>query len=85
MGAALRILRFRLSDRGPVPGGVGEERGVPVFARATTRIGSNMTLHAYAGVVLDGRLRVEDANGNRLSEDDYDPSLMLGLTLVARF
>ena len=35
VGAAYRSLRFRLSDGGPVPRGVGEINGVPIFARAT--------------------------------------------------
>jgi hypothetical protein len=83
-GAAYRKLRFRLSERGPVPSGVGEERGVPLFAKAT-RSFAGATVHAYAGVVLGGRLRVEDRDGNTLAEADYDPSLMLGLTVESRF
>ena len=84
VGAAYRKMRFRLSDDGAVPAGVGEERGVPVFARATRAFGP-ATLHAYVGVVLEGRLRVEDRDGNALRQDDYDPALLLGLSLVSRF
>lgn len=84
VGAAYRKMRFRLSDGGPAPAGVGEERGIPVFAKATRTFGP-ATLHAYVGVVLDGRLRVEDRDGNVLQQADYDPALMLGLTVVSRF
>lgn len=84
MGAAYRKMRFRLSDGGPVPAGVGEERGVPVFARMTRGFGP-ATVHAYVGVILDGRVRVEDRHGNTLQQDDYDPALMVGLTVVSRF
>jgi hypothetical protein len=84
VGAAYRKLRFRLSEGGPVPSGVGEERGIPLFAKASRDFG-RATLHAYAGMIVDGRLRVEDRDGNLLQQSDYDPAPMLGLTLVSRF
>ena len=85
VGAARRRDRFRLSETGPVPNGVGEERGVPVFLRATRRLGKEMSLHLYAGVIADGRLRVEDRSGNLVREDDFDPAPFVGATLLGRF
>ncbi|MGE5791678.1 MAG: hypothetical protein ACM36B_03230 [Bacteroidota bacterium] len=85
IGAAWRRLRFRLSDSGPVPNGVGEERGLPVFVRATRHVGRQSTFHLFAGVVLAGELRVEDPAGNRLRSEDYDPKPLLGATFTARF
>jgi hypothetical protein len=58
IGGAWRLTRFRLSESGPVPNGVGEERGLPVFLRATRNFGAQMSLHVYAGVVAAGELRV---------------------------
>ena len=60
IGAAYRSLRFRLSDTGPVRNGVGEERGVPVFVHVTRRLGNEMALYFYGGVVAGGSLRVEN-------------------------
>ena len=85
VGLAYRILRFRLSEKGPVPNGVGEERGVPVFVRVTHDFSKQMSLNLYAGVVAGGRLRVEDPSGNVLREDDFDPAPLFALTLVGRF
>jgi hypothetical protein len=85
VGAAWRRVRFRLSDSGPVPNGVGEDRGMPVFLRATRNVGRQSTLHLYAGVVVAGELRVEDSSGNRLRSEDYDPAPLLGVTFTARF
>jgi hypothetical protein len=85
IGAAWRTTRFRLSKSGPVPDGIGEERGVPVFVRATRNLGTQSALHLYAGTVVAGELRVEDSSGNNPDKVDYDPSLLLGLTITARF
>jgi hypothetical protein len=81
----MRRVRFRLSETGPVPGGVGEERGLPVFLRATHNVGANMSLHLYAGVVAAGELRVEDPSGNLLREIEFDPAPFVGATFVGRF
>jgi hypothetical protein len=85
VGAARRTTRFRLSETGPVPNGIGEERGFPVFLRATRDFGPGMTLNLYAGVIAGGELRVEDPSGNTLREVDTDPAPMVGLTFSARF
>jgi hypothetical protein len=85
IGGAWRLTRFRLSETGPVPNGVGEERGLPVFLRATRNLGPQMTFHLYAGVVLAGELRVEDSAGNRLRSEDYDPAPFFAATFTARF
>ena len=85
IGAAWRTTRFRLSNSGPVPNGVGEERGVPVFLRATRSLDKQMSLHLYAGVVAGGELRVEDSSGNLLRKEDFDPQPFLAATFTARF
>lgn len=85
IGAAWRELRFRLSESGPTPNGIGQQRGVPVFLRATHRFDKQMAVHLWAGVVAGGELRVEDASGNLLREDDFDPAPVLGLTFSGRF
>ena len=85
LGAAWRTTRFRLSESGPVPNGIGEERGFPVFLRATRSFGGGIALNLYAGVVTAGQLRVEDPDGNALREVDVDPAPLVGLTFSARF
>jgi hypothetical protein len=85
LGAAYRVTRFRLSETGPVQNGVGEERGVPVFLRATRSLDKQMSLHLYAGVVAGGELRVDDSSGNNLRKEDFDPQPFLAATFTARF
>ncbi len=78
-------MRFRLSSDGPVPNGIGEERGVPVFLRATHAYGEQMSLSLYAGVITAGQLRVEDSSGNKLTQVDSDTAPFFGATFSARF
>ncbi len=85
VGGAYRSLRFRLSEGGPVPNGVGEERGLLLFLRATRELGRDMALRLYAGAVTAGRLRVEDSSGNRLEQEDFDPAPVFGAAFTARF
>jgi len=85
VGAAYRNYRFRLSESGPVPNGIGEERGVPVFLRATYSWNRQMSMHIYAGVVTGGRLSVEDPSGNELRQVDFDPAPLLAVSFLGRF
>jgi hypothetical protein len=85
LGAAYRSTRFRLDETGPTPDGIGEITGVPVFLRATNTFANAYTLNLYAGVVADGKLRVEDSSGNKLREEDFDLAPLVGFNLTARF
>jgi hypothetical protein len=85
VGFASRSLRFRLSESGPVPNGVGEERGVPLFVRVTRDFGRQFVLHLWAGAVMAGEMRVDDSSGNRLRSEDFDPAPFVAATFTARF
>lgn len=85
VGVAYRVLRFRLSETGAVSNGVGEESGVPVFLRVTHNFSSQLAMHLYGGVVTGGKLTVENASGDKLREEDFDPAPLVGLTVVGRF
>jgi hypothetical protein len=85
LGAAWRSQRFRLDRDGPVPNGIGEERAVPVFLRAAREFGRQSSLNLYAGVVVGGTLRVDDAGGSQLKAVDFEPQPLLGATFSMRF
>ena len=84
-GGAFRRSRFRLSETGPVPNGIGEQRDLPLFVRVTRTLGQQAQLHFYVGALVVGQLRVEDPSGSELHEEDFDPTPFAGLTLQARF
>ncbi len=85
LGAAWRSTRFRLAENGPVPDGVGEESGVPIFLRATRDFGRQSALNVYAGMIVGGKLSVDDPNGNQLQEAQFDPQPLLAATFSMRF
>ena len=85
LGGRYESLRFRLDDKGPAPDGVGEDRSIPLYLSATYNHDRDLQLSAVAGVDLDGELRLEDADGRRISKESYDPAPFLGITFSARF
>jgi hypothetical protein len=85
IGAAWRSTRFRLATNNAVANGIGEERGVPVFLRASRNFGKQAALNLYAGVVTNGQLRVEDAAGNTLRRVDLDTAPVVGATFTLRY
>jgi hypothetical protein len=85
LGAAYRSLKFRLSESGPVPGGVGEQRGVPVFLRWTANLSKQASVVLYAGAIVGGELRVEDSEGNKVGGESFDPAPLLGATFRMQF
>ena len=84
-GGAYREYRFRLSDDGPVPGGIGENSGIPLFARVSAKLGKTGRLDFVAGALVSGELKVLDRNGSTLREADYKTSPLLGITAKVDF
>jgi len=84
-GAAYRDYRFRLKSNGPVANGLGENSGVPLFARLTRKFGPAGQLDFYAGYVLGGKLKVMNESGATVRQSDHGASPMLALTGSIRF
>jgi hypothetical protein len=73
-GAAYRSFRFRLDEEGIAPGGIGETKSVPVWARATRQRHSGYRLDLYMGIIFAGQAVIEDNDGRRLESQDFDPA-----------
>jgi len=84
-GGAYRSTRYRLGDAGIAPGGIGENRFFPLFARVSRNFGAQTKVDLYAGVALGGRLKLENANGTTVAKDDYSTAPLIGLTLSHRY
>ena len=84
-GGTWRSYRYRLDRDGPYPDGIGESRGVPLFLRTSYSVTRDARLDFLAGVVVGGKLKVMDRNGNDIAEDDYDAAPIVGITLRTRF
>ena len=75
--------RFRLDDNGSSQDrhGIGEISSVPVEVGARIQLFEGGFLDFRAGFGFAGRIRVENANGHQLYEENYDPVPRLGLAL----
>jgi len=85
MGLTYRQARYRLSQKGPVPNGVGEFSGVPIYLRASRQFADIYTINLYAGAVAGGELRVESPSGRVLVKEDLDLGPIIGANLTVRF
>lgn len=83
--ARLEQSEFRLDGTGPAPGGIGEDRSVPVVLTLDYAPNPGLSLSAFAGVALDGELTLRDANGTLISTRAYDTAPVAGLSLRLRF
>ena len=84
-GGVYRGDRYRLDEQGPFPGAVGETSSIPLFARASRKLGAAAKLDLYAGAMTFGQLRVKDDDGRELAADDVDPAAALAATLSWKF
>jgi hypothetical protein len=64
--------------------GIGEERGVAGIFHTGRPLGRTFPLGVCACELFCGDLRVDDASGDELVREDFDPAPLLGATLTAR-
>jgi hypothetical protein len=84
-GAAYRSERFRLNDSGPFADGIGEFSSIPVWGRLSWSAVKKFNLDFYGGVMCNGKVSIDDRNGDRLTSDDYHPAPFLALAISSRF
>ena len=84
LGGAYRSYRFRLDDSSAVADGIGDMNFWAPFVRVGWKINNNYQIDLNSGLLLDGRITIEDENGNELGETGYDTAPFVGLTLKGR-
>jgi hypothetical protein len=73
---------FRLDQDGPAPDGFGRDKSIPLAISATYKPTKAVRLHLLTGVDLAGNLRLEDSDGDRVADSDYDPAPFAGLLIT---
>ena len=84
-GGRFERLRFRLRSQGPVPSGVGEDRGAPLSIGARYNWKRRGTVTFFSGVDVAGELQVDNASGRELTSSSYDPAPFFGISANLRF
>lgn len=85
VGANFERRRFRL-DKGVVaPNGVGQYEVFGMYGRVEWVFNEQTRLGLSAGVAVAGELRLENDDGKKIVEEDFDPAPFIGLRLTLRF
>ena len=84
-GGTYRDYRLRLKNSGPNANGIGQNQGIPLYARLTRKLGATGRLDLYAGATVAGTLKLRDPNGNTLVSSDYKAAPFVALTLAGQF
>ena len=87
IGGRYENRRFRLDDSGPInrANGVGEDTGLPIWARATWKFRGGFRIDVVGGVSLFNTYKLDDANGNEIGSTDLDPAPFVGIFASYRF
>lgn len=78
-------IEFRLDDEGAAAGGVGRDQSMPLVFIATLEPSPKLDLSVFAGIELNGTLKLKDAMGEVIDESSYDPAPIFGATFEFRF
>ena len=78
-------LEFRLNEKGVAPGGLGHDQSFPLVASVNLKPNKLFNVSLFAGMNWFGQLKIEDPDGRKLQETDYDPALLVGVQFEGRF
>lgn len=79
-------IRFALDEDKSAPQTrYGEDKSVPLLLTATYTPWPQTSVSALMGVETNGSLRLDDRDGERLYESDFDTTPVIGLSFSSRF
>ena len=84
-GVASQFSRFRLDDVAPAADGVGEDSSIPLWFRTGYMPINDVKIDLILGVNTDGELELFDADGNGITESNYDAAFFIGVIGSLRF
>jgi hypothetical protein len=86
VAAVFDYQRFRLSDDNTLaPGGAGTTEALPLAAFISFSVGDRISLTAFVGANVYGRVKVTDTSRSDVWASTYDPAPMLGVQGTIRF
>ena len=84
-GGGHRSSRFRLDKDGSTPGGIGENRSWPIYARLSRKLGSALHLDLYGGAAFGGEMKLQDSGGRDINSVNYNTTPLMGINLRTIF
>jgi len=80
-GGQFHKARFRIDGSGASNDGVGEDSAFVLTTAATWTPNKSFTGTAFVGLATGGQVRLENSNGHKIADEDYDPAAIIGLKL----
>ena len=80
-GVQFQRRRFRLNSNDQV----GQETNIPIYGKLSFAMIPQGTIELYAGIAAGGELRLENKNGKKIREKDYDTTGTIGAQLNFAF
>jgi hypothetical protein len=80
-GGQFHKSRFRIDNQNAI----GQDQAFTLSASATYKFTEALAGTAYVGMATGGQLRLEDQNGNKLGDTDYDAAPIFGLKATVKF
>jgi hypothetical protein len=90
-GATVHRSRFRIdgetawTPRADTKDGVGQESGATFYADAMWHPCPDIDLDGFVGIAAGGKIRVDNANGDKLVDTTYKAAPVIGARVAFRF
>ncbi len=78
-------MRFALDGDSPRMGALGEDRSLPLLLVLGYSPCPMTSLNMILGAEFDGKLRLEDASGNRIAQSDFETAPVFGVSFSSKF
>ncbi len=85
IGGAYRSYRFRLSEDGSTPNGIGQYQLTPIFLRVGYSVDKTWQVNFYAGTAVGPKVVLENASADEIASDKPGSTPIVGATISARF
>ncbi len=85
LGGNYELREYRLRDDGPIPSGVARDSRIPIGLEIAWSPSPKMTVTLSGGAVVWQQFRIDDSDGNRISETNTDPAPFVGIKVSVAF
>lgn len=79
VGGRYERQRFRLDGNGLAPNGIGQDKGLPIYAALSYYFNEKTRVAVIGGAHFAGELKLGDDRGNTIAKQEFDPAPFLGV------
>ena len=64
---------------------MGQSEGIPLWGRISWQLNPNIELIFRGGLFVAGNVEVQDSDGRKINDEDYQPAITLGFGASIQF